>query len=318
MISKGLIVVTNGIRIFVPASLSTVPRGGRLEEMLNKTVKFVIIDIDKRRRRAVGSIREANKRLRKEVQEKFWSEIEDGMKFTGFVKSLTDYGAFVDLGGVDGMIHRTELSWKRIKHPSEVVNVGDTVDVYVKSLDRENKKISLGYKKIEDSPWEVFKRDYPIGSEIDVKIVRITTFGAFAEIFPRMEGLIHISQIAHERIEKPQDVISIGDVVKVKIIDIDYDKKRISLSMRALLPAPEKRAREEKIDEAPLTMSLDEMIEKANEAEKAAEAAAAEEAAPVEEAVAEAAPVEEAVAEAAPVEEAVAEAAPAEEIPAAE
>ena len=283
VISKGLIVVTNGIRIFVPASLSTVPRGGRLEEMLNKTVKFVVIDIDKRRRRAVGSIREANKRLRKEIQEKFWSEIEEGKKYTGVVKSLTDYGAFVDLGGVDGMIHRTELSWKRIKHPSEVVNVGDTVDVYVKSLDRENKKISLGYKKIEDSPWEVFKRDYPIGSEIDVKIVRITTFGAFAEIFPRMEGLIHISQIANERIEKPQDVISIGDVVKVKIIDIDYDKKRISLSMRALLPAPEKRPREEKVDEAPLTMSLDEMIEKANEAERAA----AEEAAPVEEAPAE-------------------------------
>ena len=324
VISKGLIVVTNGIRVFVPASLSTVPRNGRLEEMLNKTVKYVVIDIDKRRRRAVGSIREANKRQRKEIQEKFWSEIEEGMKYTGVVKSLTDYGAFVDLGGVDGMIHRTELSWKRIKHPSEVVNVGDTVDVYVKSLDRENKKISLGYKKIEDSPWEVFKRDYPIGSEIEVKIVRITTFGAFAEIFPRMEGLIHISQIAHERIEKPQDVISIGDVVKVKIIDIDYDKKRISLSIRALLPAPEKRAKEEKVDEAPLTMSLDEMIAKANEAEAAAaaaEEAPAEEAAPVEEAPAEeAAPVEEAPAEeAAPVEEAPAEeAAPAEEIPAAE
>ena len=284
VLSKGLIVVTNGIRIFVPASLSTVPRGGRLEDMLNKDVKFVVIDIDNRRRRAVGSIREANKRLRKEVQEKFWSEIEEGKKYTGVVKSLTDYGAFVDLGGVDGMIHRTELSWKRIKHPSEVVNVGDTVDVYVKSLDRENKKISLGYKKIEDSPWEVFKRDYPIGSEIDVKIVRITTFGAFAEIFPRMEGLIHISQIANERIEKPQDVISIGDTVRVKIIDIDYDKKRISLSMRALLPAPEKRApKEEKYDDAPLTMSIDEMIAKANEAEKAAEEAAPAEEAPAAE-----------------------------------
>ncbi|MBQ6120009.1 MAG: S1 RNA-binding domain-containing protein, partial [Clostridia bacterium] len=184
----------------------------------------------------------------------------------------------VDLGGVDGMIHRTELSWKRIKHPSEVVSVGDTVEVYVKSLDRENKKISLGYKKIEDSPWEVFKRDYPIGSEIEVKIVRITTFGAFAEIFPRVEGLIHISQIANERIEKPQDVLSIGDVVKVKIIDIDYEKKRISLSIRALLPAPEKRApKEEKFyDDAPVTMSIDEMIEKANEAEAKAAAAADE------------------------------------------
>ncbi len=267
VISKGLIVVVNGVRVFVPASLSTVPKDGRLEEMLNKTVNFTIIDIDKRRRRAVGSIREAAKTLRKANQEKFWAAAEEGQKYTGTVKSLTDYGAFVDIGGVDGMIHRTELSWKRIKHPSDIVNVGDVVEVYIKALDRENKKISLGYKKIEDNPWEILKRDYPVGSEIDVKIVRITTFGAFAEIFPRMEGLIHISQIANERIEKPQDVISIDETVKVKITDIDFEKKRISLSMKALLPAPEKPAvvEEEVVDEAPVTMSIDELIAKANE-----------------------------------------------------
>ncbi len=268
VISKGLIVVVNGVRVFVPASLSTVPKDGRLEEMLNKTVNLTIIDIDKRRRRAVGSIREAAKTLRKANQEKFWAAAEEGQKYTGTVKSLTDYGAFVDIGGVDGMIHRTELSWKRIKHPSDIVNVGDVVEVYIKALDKENKKISLGYKKIEDNPWEILKRDYPVGSEIDVKIVRITTFGAFAEIFPKMEGLIHISQIANERIEKPQDVISIDDTVKVKITDIDFDKKRISLSMKALLPAPEKPAvvEEEVVeDEAPVTMSIDELIAKANE-----------------------------------------------------
>lgn len=271
VIGKGLIVVVNGVRVFIPASLSTVPRDGRLEEMLNKNVNFTIVDIDKRRRRAVGSIREAAKQLRKANAEKFWSNAEEGQKYTGVVKSLTDYGAFVDLGGVDGMIHRTELSWKRIKHPSDVVNIGDTVEVYIKALDTENKKISLGYKKIEDNPWEILKRDYPVGSEIDVKIVRITTFGAFAEIFPRMEGLIHISQIANERIEKPQDVISIGDTVKVKIIDIDFEKKRISLSMRALLPAAEKPVVEEKVEEVvdngPVTMSIDELIAKANEEE---------------------------------------------------
>jgi len=274
VISKGLIVVVNGVRVFVPASLSTVPKDGRLEEMLNKTVNFVVIDIDKRRRRAVGSIREASKTLRKANQEKFWAAAEEGQKYTGTVKSLTDYGAFVDIGGVDGMIHRTELSWKRIKHPSDVVNVGDTVEVYIKALDKENKKISLGYKKIEDNPWEILKRDYPVGSEIEVKIVRITTFGAFAEIFPRMEGLIHISQIANERIEKPQDVISIDETVKVKITDIDFEKKRISLSMKALLPAPEKPAvvEEEVVeDDAPVTMSIDELIAKANE-EAAADA----------------------------------------------
>ncbi len=272
VISKGLIVYTNGIRIFVPASLSTVPKNGRLEDMLNKTVKFVVIDIDKRRRRAaVGSIRDAMKTIRKEAQEKFWSEVEEGQKFTGVVKSLTDYGAFVELAaGVDGMIHRTELSWKRIKHPSEIVNVGDTVDVYVKALDREKKKISLGYKKAEDNPWEILKRDYPVGSKIKVKIVRMTTFGAFAEIFPKMEGLIHISQIANERIDKPQDVLSIGDEVEVLVTDIDFDKKRISLSIKALLPSPEKAAKEEAhVDDAPAVLSIDDMIAQAK-AEEAA------------------------------------------------
>lgn len=275
VISKGLIVTVNGVRVFVPASLSTVPRNGRLEEMLNKTVKFTVIDIDKRRRRAVGSIREAAKSIRKEAQDKFWSEVQEGQKFTGVVKSLTDYGAFVELApGVDGMVHRSELSWKRIKHPSEVVNVGDTVEVYVKALDHEKKKISLGYKKIEDNPWEILRRDYPVGSKIKVKIVRMTTFGAFAEIFPRMEGLIHISQIANERIEKPQDVLSIGDEVEVLITDIDFDKKRISLSIKALLPTPEKAPKEAAPveDEAPAVLSIDEMIAQA----KAEEAAKAE------------------------------------------
>ena len=275
VISKGLIVVVNGTRIFVPASLSGVPKSGRLEDMTGKTVNFVVIDIDKRRRRAVGSIREANSIARKANKEKFWANVEEGQKYTGVVKSLTDYGAFVDFEGVTGMIHRTELSWKRIKHPSEVVNPGDTVEVYIKGLDREKGKISLGFKRIEDNPWEILKRDYPVGTETDVKIVKLTTFGAFAEIFPGMEGLIHISQIAYERIEKPQDVLSIDETVKVKIIEIDSEKRKIGLSIKALLPAPEKKVVEEapKKDSAPVTMSIDELIAKANEAEAAAEEA---------------------------------------------
>lgn len=306
VISKGLIVFVNGVRIFVPASLSTVPRDGKLEEMLNKEVKFTVVDIDRRRRRAVGSIRDAAKSERKEAREKFWAEVAEGQHFTGTVKSLTDYGAFVELApGVDGMIHRTELSWNRIKHPSDVVNVGDVVDVYVKALDTEKKKISLGYKKTEDNPWEILKRDYPVGSEIDVKIMRITTFGAFAEIFPKMEGLIHISQISYDRVENIQDVLKLDDIVKVKITDIDFDKKRISLSIKALLPVPEKKVEEkeeEEVNDTPAVLSFDELIAKANEvqAETAAEEAVVEEAAPVE--------------ETAPVEEA----APAEEAPAAE
>lgn len=260
VISKGLIVFCNGIRIFIPASLSTVPRAGRLEDMLDKTVNFRIVDVDKRRRRAVGSIKDAAKDIRKANQAKFWEEVEEGKKYVGTVKSLTDFGAFVDLGGVDGMVHRTELSWKRIKHPSEVVSVGDTIEVFVKAIDREKKKISLGYKKIEDSPWEILKRDYPVGTVCDVKIVSLTTFGAFAEIFPQMEGLIHISQISHDRIAKPQDVLSIGDTVKVKITEIDTEKKRISLSMKALIEQEAPTEEEVVEDDAPVAISIDDLL----------------------------------------------------------
>ncbi len=172
---------------------------------------------------------------RKAQEEKFWETAEVGKTYTGKVKSLTSYGAFVDLGGIDGMIHISELSWTRIKHPSEVVNVGDTVQVYIKGLDREKDRISLGYKKPEDNPWEILKRDYPVGKVLDVKIVGLTSFGAFAQVLPGIDGLIHISQIADHRIEKPQDVLKIGDVVKVKITDIDFDRHRVSLSIRALL-----------------------------------------------------------------------------------
>ncbi|MBR3955315.1 MAG: bifunctional 4-hydroxy-3-methylbut-2-enyl diphosphate reductase/30S ribosomal protein S1 [Clostridia bacterium] len=279
VISKGLIVFSNGFRVFIPASLSTVPRNGRLEEMLDKTVVFKVIEFD-RRRGAVGSIRDAAREQNKAAQAKFWETAAVEDRFTGTVVSLTDFGAFVDLGGnVVGMIHRSELSWKRIKHPSEIVNVGDVVDVYIKGLDTEKKKISLGYKRTEDNPWEILKRDYPVGSDFDVKIVSLTTFGAFAEIFPGMEGLIHISEISYERIAKPQDVLSIGQTVRVQLLKVDFEKKHISLSIKALLEAPVKEVEEvveEEVDDAPITMSIDEMIAKAKENE-AAEAAAAEE-----------------------------------------
>jgi len=153
--------------------------------------------------------------------------------YTGVVKSMTSYGAFVDIGGVDGMIHISELSWKRIKHPSEILNIGDTVEVYIKSLD--DNKISLGYKKAEDNPWEVLKTTYSVGDVITTKIVGMTSFGAFAQIIPGIDGLTHISQIADRHIEKPQDILSVGEEVTAKITEIDYDKKRVSISIRALI-----------------------------------------------------------------------------------
>lgn len=241
----GIIAVTHGVRVFIPASQATASRGEPLEGLLKKDVRFRIIEVNRGRRRAVGSIRSVLADERKALAEKFWETAEEGKEYTGTVKSLTSYGAFVDLGGIDGMIHISELSWDRIKHPSEVVNVGDTVKVYIKGLDREKGKISLGYKRQEDNPWEVLRRDYPVGSVVDATVVGMTTFGAFARIIPGIDGLIHISQIADHRIEKPQDVLKNGDVVKVKITEIDFEKKRVSLSIRALLEDEQANASEE-------------------------------------------------------------------------
>ena len=236
----GIVVNVKGIRVFVPASQSGVPKGGDLSEMVGKTVQLRITEVNRARRRVVGSIRSVASEQRKAAQEKIWSEIEVGKQYHGTVKSLTSYGAFVDIGGVDGMVHVSELSWNRIKNPAEVVKVGDEIDVYVIALDPEKKKISLGYKTEATNPWTIFNNEYKVGDVVTVKIVKLMTFGAFAEIIPGVDGLIHISQIADRRIGKPEDVLSEGQEVDAKIIDIDQEHKRISLSIRALLaPAGE-------------------------------------------------------------------------------
>lgn len=266
---KGLFVQYNGIRVFIPASLSKINRNDSLEDMVGQTVSFKIIEVDRRRRRVVGSIRAAYKDVRAAAEEAFWAQAEEGQTYTGTVRSLTSYGAFVDIGGVDGMIHISELSWSRIKHPSDVVKVGDTVEVYIKALDRENKKISLGYKKVEDNPWEILKRDYPVGSVLKAKVVGLTTFGAFANILPGIDGLIHISEISYNHIGNPAEVLKVGDEVEVKLLDVDFDKKRVSLSIKALLdpPAPATDAAEG------TPVSIDELAaEAAAEAETEAEA----------------------------------------------
>lgn len=239
VVKGGVIVVAKGSRVFVPASLTGVPRGQELDILKNTTARFRVIDINESRRRAVGSIKTVAYEERKAQQEALWASLEEGQVINGTVKSLTSYGAFVDIGGMDGMIHISELSWNRIKHPSEVVNVGDAVEVTIKKLDDENKKISLGFKKLEDNPWEILKRDYPVGTDCKGKIVSIASFGAFANIIPGIDGLIHISQISWERVNTPADVLSVGDEVDVRIIDIDFDKKRVSLSMKERIEKPE-------------------------------------------------------------------------------
>ena len=240
VVRGGIIVLSNNVRVFIPASLATASRNDKLEDLVKTTVKFKVIEINKQRKRAVGSVRAVLKEARKAATEAFWANAPvAGDICKGTVKSLTDYGAFVDIGGVDGMIHISDLTWNNIKHPSEVVSVGDELEVYVKSIDAERKRISLGYKKAEDNPWEVLKRDYPVGTVCEVTIANFTDFGAFAHIIPRVDGLIHISQIADKRIAKPSDVLEVGQKVNVKIIAIDFENKKVSLSIRELLPKEE-------------------------------------------------------------------------------
>ncbi len=266
IVRGGVRVLTNGVKVFVPASLTGVPKGESLDELLRTTVKFKVIEVDDKRKRAVGSIRSVLREERKEVISQFWAQLAAGQEYTGAVKSTTNYGAFVELApGVEGMVHISELSWKRIKHPTDVVKVGDTIKVFVKEADAEKKRISLGFKRAEDNPWEILKRDYPEGTVVEAKVVGMTTFGAFAQVIPGIDGLIHISQIANKHIEKPQDVLKAGEVVTAKITAIDFDKKRVSLSIRELL------AEEEATEEAEIVEEAQEAVAEEAPAEEAAE-----------------------------------------------
>ena len=260
IIKGGVTVYSGGIRIFIPASQATLSRNESLEDLKGKEVRFRVIEIG-RGRRAVGSIRNVLKEERKAAAQQVWDSITVGDRFTGKVKSLTSYGAFVDLGGVDGMVHISELSWQRIKNPSEVVLVGDEVEVYVKAIDTEKKKISLGYKKPEENPWVIFEKNFAVDDTVKATIVSMTTYGAFARIIPGIDGLIHISQIANKHVAKPQDELTVGQEIEAKIIAVDYEKKRVSLSIRALLP--------EEAVEAPAEEA--EAVEAAAEAEEATE-----------------------------------------------
>jgi len=244
-VKSGVLISIGGVKVFIPASQSGVPKSGDLNTLIGTTQRVKIIDLNEQRRRAVASIRAVAREEAKAKEADFWANIEKDKKYEGVVKSLTAYGAFVDLGGVDGMVHSTELSWKRIKHPSDVVSIGDTITVYVKDFDPEAKRISLGYKTEETNPWNVFLNTYNVGDTAKVKIVSLMDFGAFAEVVPGTDGLIHISQIADRKIDKPSDVLEVGQEVDAKIIDIDTEKRKISLSIRALLEEAANEAADE-------------------------------------------------------------------------
>jgi 4-hydroxy-3-methylbut-2-enyl diphosphate reductase len=252
----GIVVNVKGVRVFVPASQTGLPKSAQMSELLKKPVKLRITEVNQSRRRVVGSIRLVQSDERREKAEQVWNDIEVGKKYDGVVKSMTSYGVFVDIGGVDGMVHISELSWTRIKQPSEVMSVGDEVSVYVISFDAESKKISLGYKKGEDNPWTKFTETYKVGDIANVKVVKMMPFGAFAEICTGVDGLIHISQVTDRRIGLPSEVLSDGEMVDVKITEIDHDRKKVSLSIRALLESSDSSddnydASEEDDDKAP-------------------------------------------------------------------
>lgn len=236
VVKGGVIVIYNNVRVFIPASHTGVPRSGKLEDLLKKTVQFKIIEVtDQRGGRVVGSIRLANKEVRDAEKAKFWENIAVGQKFEGEVRSIEDYGVFVDIGPVDGLVRTAELTWNRVGHPKDIVKVGDKINVIVKSFDPEKKRVSLSAKDPDENPWTKFVAEYHKGDVIKATIVSITEFGAFAQIIPGVDGLIHISQISTDRVTNIASVLSVGQEVDVKIIDIDDEKNRVSLSIKALM-----------------------------------------------------------------------------------
>lgn len=236
VVKGGVIVIYENTRVFIPASHTGVPRGGKLDDLLKKPVRFKIIEVtNERGGRVVGSIRQANKELRDAERVKFWESIEVGQKFEGEVRSIESYGVFVDIGPVDGLVHTADLTWNRVGHPKDIVKIGDRISVVVKSFDPERKRVSLSAKDPNDNPWTKFVSEYQRGDIIKATVVSITEFGAFAQIIPGVDGLIHISQISTERVASIASVLSVGQEVDVKIIEIDEEKNRVSLSIRALM-----------------------------------------------------------------------------------
>ncbi len=268
VVNKGMIINYKGYKVFVPASQASEKRDADLSEFAGKVLSFKIIDINDRRKRLVGSVRVVLDAQKKELEDKFWESAAVGNIYTGIVKSVTNFGAFVDIGGVDGLVHISELSWKHIKHPSEVVSVGDSLEVYIKDIKEDTKKISLGFKKAEDNPWEIVKSKITLGEPTQVKIVRIMPYGAFAEIIPGVDGLIHISQIANRRIDNPAKELTIGETVEAKVTEIDWENKKIALSIRALLPEEEVKEAPEVTEEAPAEEAAEPVAEVAAEVQE--------------------------------------------------
>lgn len=229
---RGGLVVDVGLRGFVPSSHVAKGFINDLHPFLGQTLRLRVIELDRSKRRAILSRKNVVEEETRTQREQLWKEIEEGQVREGTVKSLTDFGAFVDLGGVDGLLHISEMSWGRIQHPSEVVTEGQKIAVKVLRLDREREKVSLGLRQVTPNPWDLVADRYPEGLVTDGKVVRLATFGAFVELEPGVDGLVHISQLAEHRIGTPAEVVQVGDAIRVKVLYVDPEAKRISLSKR--------------------------------------------------------------------------------------
>ncbi len=245
VVKGGVVMTVAGNRVFVPASQTGIAKDGDMSALVGTTQRVRLIEFDEGKKKALGSIKVILNEEKKAAEDAIWATLEVGAHYNGIVKNLVPYGAFVDIGGVDGMVHNSELSWKRIKHPSVVVSVGQEIDVFIKELDVEKKRISLGYKTQENDTWFQFTQKFAVGDIVPAKIVSLMPFGAFAEVYEDVDGLIHISRISTERVNSPADVLSVGQVVNVKITEIDDENRKLALSIRAIEEAEKKAAEAE-------------------------------------------------------------------------
>ncbi|MBQ8092011.1 MAG: 30S ribosomal protein S1 [Clostridia bacterium] len=230
-VNGGLIADVQGVRAFIPASHLARRYVDNIGDFVGKTMTVKIIEVDKTKHRIVAS----RKAYLNEEKKKAWENIEAGQIVNGTVRRLTDFGAFVDIGGVDGLIHVTDLAWHRVKHPSEIVTPGQEIQVKIVNIDKERERIQLSLKELTPEPWEAAEEKYPVGSIVEGKVVRVTAFGAFVELEPGLDGLVHISQCALRRIQKVEDAVQVGQIVRVKVLKVDKENKRISLSIREAL-----------------------------------------------------------------------------------
>jgi len=237
-VKDGIIGNYGGVDVYVHKTQIKYGTVENLEEYVGQTltVKITKFDTEKKRLRVSGSHRVLDSEDRQKKSDEIWNNIEVGKTYKGIVRSLPDFGAFIDIGGVDGLAHITELSWKRIKKPSEVLSIGQEVEVYVKEFDKDTKKISLGYKKAEDDPYYMIEERIPLGAVVQGKVVRLTDFGAFVNLEPELDALCHVSQISNERLNKPSDVLKIGDEVQAQVIDVKPEQRRISISIKKVAP----------------------------------------------------------------------------------